>query len=190
MDIETLQRQLAAANATIKSYAEQNGRFADFIQRLAQQNAHYYGLAASLLSSGRRCIESNKPAQAVAEFEAVMNAIRAELDSGPDYMRGACAFAAERVRQVTVEGCTTTHDINQHTAAELAAAGHCYLYLAMTQLGYPAMRPIEAILPREWPWTPDWWKPSTPQRNLEKAGALLAAAYDRHHADLKGVAPV
>lgn len=188
MDTETLQRQLAAANATIKAYAEQNGRFANFIQNLSQQNAHYYGLAASLLASGRRCIESNKPAQAVAEFEAVMNAIRAELDSGPDYMRGICAFAAERVRQVTVEGCTTTHDINQHTAEDLAAAARSYMNLALAQLGPEVLH--DASLPQDWPWSPDWWKPSTPQRNMEKAGALLAAAYDRHQADLKGTAPV
>jgi hypothetical protein len=39
----------------------------------------------------------------------------------------------------------------------------------------------EPRLWKVWPWEqPDWWKPSdNPIRNLEKAGALIAAEIDR-----------
>lgn len=36
--------------------------------------------------------------------------------------------------------------------------------------------------PDEWPWDVSWWKPSAdPERNLVKAGALIAAEIDRLH---------
>lgn len=39
---------------------------------------------------------------------------------------------------------------------------------------YPAGEPCDL-----WPWEPEAWKPSTPLRDLAKAGALDAAEYDR-----------
>lgn len=49
------------------------------------------------------------------------------------------------------------------TAARYAAAG----------------LPVHSSSP-DWPWDEEWWKPSLdPIRNLEKAGALIAAEIDR-----------
>ena len=36
----------------------------------------------------------------------------------------------------------------------------------------------ESKVPALWPWDGEWWKPSTRERDLEKAGALLSAAID------------
>jgi hypothetical protein len=84
---------------------------------------------------------------------------------------GTEAINTERMRQVTEEGWTAEHD-NMHATGELAAAAICYARLAVWK-GAPI------LMPSGWPWSPDWWKPSTPKHNLEKAGALLAAEWDR-----------
>lgn len=71
--------------------------------------------------------------------------------------------------------------------------------LTLAAIGYaveaiPSGKPIETVggelmekyvgndsrLPTWWPWDESWWRPSDdPIRNLEKAGALIAAEIDR-----------
>lgn len=83
-------------------------------------------------------------------------------------------IAAERARQISVEGWTPEND-DQYRTGELIDAGLSYAYGAIN-VTHPA---LEAV-PKEWPWDPQWWKPSEdPVRNLEKAGALFAAEIDR-----------
>ncbi|WP_244139178.1 hypothetical protein [Burkholderia sp. BCC1630] len=77
---------------------------------------------------------------------------------------------AERRRQVEQEGWTPAHD-DQHGDHQMSCAAGCY---AMYTLAYPAGDP-----PPSWPWSPDWWKPTTHRRNLVKAGALIQAAIER-----------
>lgn len=81
-------------------------------------------------------------------------------------------IAKERQRQMQEEGWTPEHD-DEHDNGELAAAAECYLRevtgMPLTHHGLPI-----------WPWDDEWWKPSgNPIRNLEKAGALIAAEIDR-----------
>lgn len=93
-------------------------------------------------------------------------------------MIGVELIAAERHRQVEVEGWSAEHD-DQHTGGAMATAAGCYAHLAGQQaaLGLGSMD-----VPSGWPWHPAWWKPSPdPARNLEKAGALVAAELDRLH---------
>lgn len=82
-------------------------------------------------------------------------------------MTGAELIAAERKRQIEQEGFDASHDA-QHTASELKRAAHCYVL---------ADGP-DARMPDPWPWSVEWWKPKSRQRNLERAGALLLAAAD------------
>ena len=82
---------------------------------------------------------------------------------------GAALIAAERQRQVSVDGWTPAHDA-EHTIGELVDAAVCYLH------------DIDAESPMIWPWPWDesWWKPSDDRiRNLVRAGALIAAEIDR-----------
>ncbi len=81
---------------------------------------------------------------------------------------GVAAIAAERRRQVEAEGWTPEHD-DQHTRGELARAAACYA------LAYDLGSERELL----WPWAEDWWKPADRIRDLEKAGALIAAEIDR-----------
>jgi hypothetical protein len=87
-------------------------------------------------------------------------------------MNGAERIAAERKRQTEKEGWTAEHDC-QWSKGEIIKAAICYLY--------PSDEKIDKWQKIFWPWGYQWWKP-TPKnriRDLEKAGALIAAEIDR-----------
>ncbi|MCD1616948.1 helix-turn-helix domain-containing protein [Salipiger manganoxidans] len=89
---------------------------------------------------------------------------------------GIAAIAAERQRQIEVEGWTPGHD-DQHQGAELAQAAAAYVLNCCDDSDSPARRFLGADI---WPWADEWWKPSgDPRRDLVKAGALIAAEIDR-----------
>jgi hypothetical protein len=90
---------------------------------------------------------------------------------------GVSLIAAERQRQMDVEGWAPEHD-NEHIMGEMIGAAVTY-----------AAHALEIVSDHEiqgadnegwWPWDESWYKPSPdPIRNLEKAGALIAAEIDR-----------
>lgn len=84
-------------------------------------------------------------------------------------------IAAERRRQVEVEGWTPDHD-DAHAQGDMAAAAAAYAFNA-----YVAGAPrYFAADPRGfWPWSLSWWKPSTSRRDLVKAAALIVAEIER-----------
>lgn len=86
-------------------------------------------------------------------------------------------IAAERRRQVEEEGWTTEHD-DQHDRGELARAAACYAAgHTFDHDVYPAFQ--TTVNMTAWPWSRDWWKPTTPRRNLVKAAALIVAEIER-----------
>lgn len=88
-------------------------------------------------------------------------------------MNGAERIAAERRRQLEEEDFTPEHD-SQQVHGELPLAAISYLRAALGRVRWLGG------LPENWPWHRAWWKPSDdPIRNLEKAGALIAAEIDR-----------
>ena len=90
---------------------------------------------------------------------------------------GVERIAAERQRQIDAEGWTPEHD-DEHDCGEMVSAAACYAGMAQALVnGSSIVHPEVLSL---WPWDFDWWKPSDdPVRNLEKAGALIAAEIDR-----------
>lgn len=87
---------------------------------------------------------------------------------------------AERQRQITAESWTPEHD-DEHRDGELARAAACYAMIAarervLSDGEYAASR---RLLPFNWPWDPAWWKPTTPRRDLVKAGSLILAEIER-----------
>ncbi|WP_416048996.1 hypothetical protein [Cupriavidus basilensis] len=78
---------------------------------------------------------------------------------------------AERRRQVEAEGWTREHD-DKHGNGEMALAAGCYAANA----GGAAW--ADGV-PSFFPWTQAWWKPTTPRRDLVKAGALILAEIER-----------
>lgn len=72
-------------------------------------------------------------------------------------------IAAERSRQVEVEGFDARHDDTLAGNGQMAKAAACYA------LGNP------------WgfPWAVHWWKPRSYRENLVRAGALIVAEIQR-----------
>ncbi|AKE62020.1 hypothetical protein F384_22575 [Citrobacter amalonaticus Y19] len=88
---------------------------------------------------------------------------------------------AERQRQQSVEGWTPEHD-DHHTSGEIAGAAACYaMHVNARGWVFPSNPGVyqSEVEPGEWPWSPSWWKPTTPRRDLVKAGALIAAEIER-----------
>ena len=86
-------------------------------------------------------------------------------------------IAEERQRQIEKEGWTPEHD-DQHNTGDLAHAAAAYasaeLYRRTASEGYDNT-------PHIWPFERKWWKPTPDDRirELQKAGALIAAEIDR-----------
>ena len=80
-------------------------------------------------------------------------------------MNGQSCITAERQRQQNDEGWSASHD-DQHGFDVLEAAALCYRDASGA----------DSECPTNWPWSLDWWKPKSRQRNLERAGALFVAA--------------
>jgi hypothetical protein len=95
------------------------------------------------------------------------------------------AIAAERRRQVDVEGWDAAHD-DEHLSGDLAAAAACYASM-------PTIRHWAALnneipddgIPAEFPWSPEFWKPLDNRRDLVRAGALIVAELDRENRQRK-----
>jgi len=103
-----------------------------------------------------------------------------EAEGETNASEGVRRIAAERQRQIEEEGWTAEHD-DEHTLGEMADAAACYATIAADICNdichglSPTLGP-----PQQWPWNAGWWKPSADRiRNLEKAGALIAAEIDR-----------
>lgn len=89
---------------------------------------------------------------------------------------GIDLIAEERQRQIEVEKWTSENDA-KYEYGELAIAGACY--------AMPTDKRVTddhfVGLPWQWPWDRSWWKPTPDDRirELQKAGALIAAEIDR-----------
>lgn len=101
--------------------------------------------------------------------------MRVGMDKTLTEQSGSDLIAAERERQEVGERWTESHD-DEHSQRELVRAACCYAseaHMSRTQ-SHMTLPPIE------WPWEPEWWKPSgNAIRDLTKAGALIAAEIDR-----------
>lgn len=94
---------------------------------------------------------------------------------------GVGRIARERLRQLAEENYSVEGDL-QYIAGELAAAGACYAVPpSLRELGKSR---LSGTAMGWWPWCAASWKPSPATlegriRELEKAGALIAAEIDR-----------
>lgn len=120
----------------------------------------------------RALADGGATASSVRPYSIPCYAVSAPADAGEARLTDAARdMLAERRRQVEAEGWTPEHDDQyQHGAIALAAA--CY---AANAGGIAWADP----LPSFWPWMHNWWKPTTPRRDLVKAGALILAELER-----------
>lgn len=98
----------------------------------------------------------------VVGLEAAARALVAEQ---PPHVLILAEVAAERQRQIDIEGWTTEHD-DRYQHPELVAAGLSYL----DPKNQTRTRP-----PHAWPWDREWWKPKGYRRNFIRGMALLVA---------------
>lgn len=78
-------------------------------------------------------------------------------------------IAAERRRQIDVEGWTPNHD-DEHGNGQLARAAACYAAPLLCHAGSQF---------NLWPWDWRWWKPKSRRRDLIRAAALIVAEIER-----------
>lgn len=78
-------------------------------------------------------------------------------------------IAAERRRQIDVEGWTPEHD-DEHVDGQMAHAAAAYA--ERSAIPHPSP-------PYWWPWDKKWWNPEGRRRMLVKAAALIVAEIER-----------
>ncbi|KVN91185.1 hypothetical protein WJ68_35430 [Burkholderia ubonensis] len=115
--------------------------------------------------------------QLAADFACALAAYlrdhdRAPAEAGETVTAAARDVLAERRRQVEVEAMTPAGD-DQYDRRQLALAGASY---ALSGAGAIAS---DRSAPVVWPWSHEWWKPTTPRRDLVKAAALILAELER-----------
>jgi len=97
-------------------------------------------------------------------------------------MTGAGLILKERRRQIDVEGWTAEHDY-EHEDTALMRAAVCYLLYEIaaqdTEDNDILVNLVDFLRGVLWPWCDEWWKPEHVDRNLVRAGALVAAAIDK-----------
>lgn len=89
-------------------------------------------------------------------------------------MNGVELIAAERERQVNVEGWTAEHD-DKHDAGSLVAAAVTYALEAT----FDGPLAKGSWFQKFWMFEDSWYKPKDKVQDLVKAGALIAAEIDR-----------
>lgn len=94
--------------------------------------------------------------------------------------RALADIAAERLRQVEVEGWSVGHD-DEHDDFQMARAAACY---AMNAGKHDTEDDFfdgvsNAAIHHSWPWDRSWWKPKDRRRDLIRAGALIVAEIER-----------
>jgi hypothetical protein len=128
----------------------------------------------------RHCVtEGNPVVGLISELERV----RSELAACQSATQSPALadIAAERRRQMEVEGWTPEHD-DAHSDGQMAVAAASYAMHA-----HQPERIKRITAPMYWPWAYEWFKPSTARRDLVKAGALIAAEIERlDRAEQKG----
>lgn len=91
--------------------------------------------------------------------------------------RAGQAIYEERTRQIYVEEFRPDQD-DHYQAGELARAAGAYASIAGDAIKRSASD-TSNMLTTAWPFDRTWWKPSTPRRDLVKAGALILAEIER-----------
>jgi hypothetical protein len=90
-------------------------------------------------------------------------------------------IAAERRRQVEVEGWLPEHD-DEHADGSLGQVAACYAD-PDRPMGQASNYPNRGMheIPQRWPasWGHRWWKPKDRRRDLIRAGALIVAEIER-----------
>lgn len=99
------------------------------------------------------------------------------------YKNGVTLIGEERNRQIIDENWSSAHD-DEHDESELPEAALCYLSMALRNANVYNSKPDHILhenIKTFWPWPDFPIKEADTERNLVKAGALIAAEIDRRN---------
>ena len=133
------------------------------------------------LEAAKAAAQADYEARILAAIEPQPISKSADLHDPRDEVTDAARdVLAERQRQINAEGWTQGHD-DRHAPGELAGAAACYaMQAALDSIGDRRLGDkVKAAIGELWPWSAQWWKPSTNRRDLVKAGALILAEIER-----------
>ncbi|MDV0452673.1 hypothetical protein [Enterobacter roggenkampii] len=171
-----LRNKLAASEAKFTALAAENAGLKAAIE------THKHGFVRCNCCGDELMCHTDDVCRALDETPAT-DAFLAEVRAqGMKSLSNAVqSVIAERQRQQSAEGWTSKHD-DKHDNNELAFAASCYAFHSAAASwdfeddGTPYdIHPA----PKNWPWAPEWWKPTNPRRDLVKAGALILAEIER-----------
>ncbi|HAY5641162.1 TPA: hypothetical protein J0C76_005232 [Escherichia coli] len=167
--------QLANAESKCRELAAENAGLKSFGDKLNEMHNDLNGEGTGIQGRAEVACQQVALEAAMEEFDAIKtpatDAFLAEVRAqGVKSLSNAVqSVIAERQRHQSVEGWTPEHD-DQYSKSQLLWASSCYVL--------NAIHPFNRI-PFGWPWTPEWWKPTNPRRDLVKAGALILAEIER-----------
>lgn len=103
-----------------------------------------------------------------------------KVEAGGVEREAVAAIAAERQRQVDVEGWSEGHD-DEHDDYQMARAAGCYALSAGRDGSDNGFfdSVVDAAIHHSWPWDRSWWKPKDRRSDLVRAGALIVAEIER-----------
>jgi len=172
--LDLLAKLKTAIGVRNQEFSDSNGIAADLwcvrCEELSQEVAALEGMKNRFEAALRERDDQTNHAIRVNREEAWQAGYdRAMINSG--YTTSVSMIAAERRRQVEQERYDAKHD-DAHGYEELAAAGIAYAVNVVC--------PATKMHRSWWPWFWEEWKPTPrdPERQLVKAGALIAAAID------------
>ncbi len=168
-EIADLKQQLAHADARVGLTAEARVMIMDACQSISRRADEIKESNAS--ADGTWC-DADEKAFYYAELsllERLVSLLATTQQPRAEVTDAARDVLDERHRQIDAEGWTPAHD-DEHDECEMALAAIVYTESAV---GY------HPSCPDTWPWSPKWFKPPTPRRDLVKAVDLVIAEIER-----------
>ena len=167
--LETALRECRSAGITIDNLEAKCAALAvenAWLNKFIVQSCYVFDGEQGELSDAYICAIDGRMPQTPAT-DAFLAEVLAQVVKSPS--NAVQSVIAERQRHQSAEGWTPEHD-DQYSKSQLLWASSCYVL--------NAIHPFNRI-PFDWPWTPEWWKPTNPRRDLVKAGALILAEIER-----------
>lgn len=136
------------------------------------ENGLYFHDRASLANA------LNVPAYYDLSAELIADEIFNNKENTLQVSAALADIISERQRQITGEGFTPEQD-DKYDREELVSAAISYIRLATIWKDKDPDSYRKSSAPMSWPWSPEWWKPANPRRDMIKGIALLIAALER-----------
>ncbi|EAR6586253.1 hypothetical protein FHE25_10640 [Salmonella enterica] len=121
---------------------------------------------------------NNVPAYYDLSAELIADTIFNNKENTHQVSAAQADIISERQRQITGEGFTPEQD-DKYDREELVSAAISYIRLATIWKDKDPDCYRKSSAPMSWPWSPEWWKPTNPRRDMIKGIALLIAALER-----------